>query len=82
MKLGELSIQGSEARVLAEVVLVDACLNLHETLQELKAFVDELSSGAAEQYLTQYKAVISRCVEKLAKLIGLLQLDSMSVVER
>jgi hypothetical protein len=72
MKLGELCIDGSEAQILVEVVLVDACLDLNEKLQEWKAVMDELLD-LAEEYLAQYDAIISRCLDRLAKLIGLLR---------
>ena len=75
MKLGELFIGGSEARILVEMVLVDACLDLNEKIQEWKSVVDGLLEGAGEQYLVQDDALICRCLDKLAKLIGLLQLD-------
>lgn len=78
MKLGELSIDGSEARILVEVVLVDACLDLNEMVQEWKVVMDEVLEAAEEQYLVQYDAVICRCLDRLAKLLGLLQLDGLS----
>ncbi|KAK5988149.1 hypothetical protein PT974_12289 [Cladobotryum mycophilum] len=73
MKLGKLSIDGSEARMLVEVVLVDACLDLNEKLQEWKHVMDESLEGAEEQC----DAVICRCLDKLAKLIGVLQFDGL-----
>lgn len=79
MKLGELSIHGSEARILVEVVLVDACSDLNEKLQDWKAVMDDLLDSAEEQHLVQYDAIVSRCLDRLAKLIGLLQLDGLSV---
>lgn len=77
MKLGELCIDGSEAQILVEVVLVDACLDLNEKLQEWKAVMDELLD-LAEEDLAQYDAIISRCLDRLAKLTGLLRLDGLS----
>ena len=75
MKLGELFIRGSEARILVEMVLVDACSDLNEKIQEWKLVVDRLLEEAGEQYLVQDDALLCRCLDKLAKLIGLLQLD-------
>ncbi|RYP29369.1 hypothetical protein DL767_006755 [Monosporascus sp. MG133] len=75
MKLGKLPIDGSEARLLVEVVLVDACLDLNEKIQEWKLVMDELLEVAEEQY----DEVICHCLDRLAKLIGLLQFHGLSV---
>lgn len=75
MKLGKMPIDGSEARLLVEVVLVDACLDLDEKMQEWKLVMDELLEGSEDQY----SEIICQCLDRLAKLIGLLQFDGLSL---
>lgn len=76
MKLGRLSIRGSEARMLVEVVLVDACLDLNEQIQEWKMAADE-SIDLAQVGKEPVDAIIEHCFERLAKLIGLLQFGGL-----
>ncbi|OAQ61132.1 hypothetical protein VFPPC_02142 [Pochonia chlamydosporia 170] len=71
MRLGKLAIVGAEARILGEVVLIDACLELHERMQEWKMAMDESLETVEEQY----DATICHSLDRLAKLIGLLQYD-------
>ncbi|OAA41282.1 hypothetical protein NOR_05360 [Metarhizium rileyi] len=71
MRLGSLPVVGGEARILGEVVLVDACLELHERMQEWKMAMDESMQCLEEQY----DALICHSLDRLAKLIGLLQYD-------
>nr|QSQ85914.1 hypothetical protein [Preussia typharum] len=78
MKLGEMPIEGTEGRLLVRVVLVDACLSLNEKIQDWKAVMEEALEVEDKQYLSQYNAVIGRCLDRLANLIGLLRLDSVS----
>ncbi|KOS22913.1 hypothetical protein ESCO_003940 [Escovopsis weberi] len=74
MSLGKLPLQGAEARMLIEVVLVEACLDLNERIQEWKLVVDELLEDERPQ---DQSDSISRCLDRLAKLIGLLQFDGL-----
>lgn len=71
MKLGSLAIVGAEARILGQVVLMDACVELHAKMQEWKLAIDE----SLEKVEEQDDAAICRCLDRLAKLIGLLQFD-------
>ncbi|KAM0255916.1 hypothetical protein ACHAQJ_005317 [Trichoderma viride] len=73
MKLGKLTLEGHEARILAEVILVDTCLELNEKIQEWRFVMDEASEIAEEQC----DAASSNCLDRLAKLIGLLQFDGL-----
>ncbi|KAL7929947.1 hypothetical protein V8C35DRAFT_314223 [Trichoderma chlorosporum] len=73
MKLGKLALEGNEARVLAEVILVDTCLELNEKIQEWRLVMDETSEFAGEQF----DASLANCLDRLAKLIGLLQFDGL-----
>ncbi|EGR53017.1 uncharacterized protein TRIREDRAFT_103121 [Trichoderma reesei QM6a] len=75
MKLGRLPLEGHEARILAEVILVDTCLELNEKIQEWRLVMDE----AAEATEEQCDATSLHCLDRLAKLIGLLQLDGLPV---
>jgi hypothetical protein len=77
MKLGRLPIGGSESRMLVEVVLVDACLDLNEQLQEWKMAADE-SIHLVQVDKEPVDAIIGHCFERLAKLIGLLQFGGLS----
>lgn len=77
MKLGGLSINDFEGRVLVKVALVDALLDLNEKIQEWKAMTDKLWEADDEQYLEHYDRVICRCLDRLANMIGLLQLDGV-----
>lgn len=81
MKLGGLSINESEGRLLIKLALVEACLDLNGKLEAWKIMTDESWDAADEQYLTHYNRVVDRCLDVLAKLIGLLQLDGL-IVER
>nr|QPI70972.1 hypothetical protein [Chaetomium cochliodes] len=77
MRLGRLPIDSSEARMLVEVVLVDASLDLNGQMQEWKVAVDgsmELVQGGREPVV----AVIGLCCDRLAKLIGLLQFGGLA----
>ncbi|KAL6895118.1 hypothetical protein GGI43DRAFT_386242 [Trichoderma evansii] len=74
MKLGRLKLENHEARVLGEVILVDTCLELNEKIQEWKFAIDE----AAEVTGEQCDAAPFNCLDRLAKLIGLLQFDRLS----
>ncbi|KAH7361341.1 hypothetical protein BKA66DRAFT_211103 [Pyrenochaeta sp. MPI-SDFR-AT-0127] len=78
MKLGEMLIDGLEGRLLVRVVLMDACLDLNKKIQEWKARMEESLDLEDQQYLAQYNAVIGRCLDRLANLIGLLRLDALS----
>jgi hypothetical protein len=78
MKFGHLSIDGSEAQMLAGVVLVDSCLDLNKALQGLKFIVDEVLESTSDPSFVQYKALIWRCLNRLARLTGQLQLDTSS----
>ncbi|KAF2092848.1 hypothetical protein NA57DRAFT_69595 [Rhizodiscina lignyota] len=79
MKFGELVISGLEGRMLVKVVLVDACLELNRKMEEWQAMMHEALEAEDEAYLAQYDTVIGRCLNRLVKLIGLLQLDGLSV---
>ncbi|KAF3074449.1 hypothetical protein CFAM422_003668 [Trichoderma lentiforme] len=76
MKLGKLTLEGNEARMLAEVILVDTCLELNGKIQEWRLVMDETSEFTEEQCDT----VSSNCLDRLAKLIGLLQFDGLPQV--
>ncbi|KAL5403313.1 hypothetical protein PMIN06_007945 [Paraphaeosphaeria minitans] len=78
MKLGEMPIDGLEGRLLVTVVLVDACLNLNEKIQRWKTVMEESLEVEDQQYLGHRNAVIDRCLDRLAKLIGLLLFDGLS----
>ncbi|TFB01501.1 hypothetical protein CCMA1212_006264 [Trichoderma ghanense] len=75
MKLGRLTLEGHEARILAEVILVDTCLELNEKIQEWRLVMDETAEATEEQC----DAASSNCLDRLAKLIGLLQFDGLPV---
>ncbi|KAL7811117.1 hypothetical protein V8C26DRAFT_409250 [Trichoderma gracile] len=75
MKLGRLPLEGHEARILAEVILVDTCLELNEKIQEWRLVMDETAEATEEQC----DAASLNCLDRLAKLIGLLQLDGLPV---
>ncbi|PTB62204.1 hypothetical protein BBK36DRAFT_1144998 [Trichoderma citrinoviride] len=75
MKLGRLTLEGHEARILAEVILVDTCLELNEKIQEWRLVMDEMAEATGEQC----DAASSNCLDRLAKLIGLLQFDGLPV---
>ncbi|KAL7815005.1 hypothetical protein V8C44DRAFT_29679 [Trichoderma aethiopicum] len=75
MKLGRLTLEGREARILAEVILVDTCLELNEKIQEWRLVMDETAEATEEQC----DAASSNCLDRLAKLIGLLQFDGLPV---
>lgn len=75
MKLGKLKLENHEARVLGEVILVDTCLELNEKIQEWKFAIDEAAEATGEQC----DAAPFTCLDRLAKLIGLLQFDRLSV---
>lgn len=74
MKLGKLKLENHEARILAEVILVDTCLELNEKIQEWKFAIEEAAETAGEQC----DAAPFNCLDRLAKLIGLLQFDKLS----
>jgi hypothetical protein len=76
MKLGRLPIGNYEAGMLVEVVLVDACLDLNEQLQEWKMAADE-STYLAQVGKEPVDVIIGPCFERLAKLIGLLQFGGL-----
>jgi hypothetical protein len=74
MRLGGLAIVGAEARILGQVVLIDACLELHERMQDWKLAMDESLETVEEPD----DAAIGHSLDRLAKLIGLLQYDGYS----
>lgn len=78
IRFGQFSIDRSEAQVLARVVLADKCLDLNEALQDLKVIVDEMLERTADSCFVQCKAVVGRCLNRLARLTGQLQLDTSS----
>uniref|UniRef100_A0A0B7KQW9 Uncharacterized protein n=1 Tax=Bionectria ochroleuca TaxID=29856 RepID=A0A0B7KQW9_BIOOC len=72
MRLGNLTLQGSEAQLLGQVALTDACLDLIEKLQEWKLTMDEKwEEGVHDE-------AINGCLDRLAKLTGLLQFGGMT----
>lgn len=72
MRLGNLTLQGSEAQLLGQVALTDACLDLIERLQEWKLAMDEKwEEGVHDEG-------INGCLDRLAKLTGLLQFGGMT----
>ena len=75
MRFGQLSIDRSEAQILAGVVLVDSCLDLNEALQDLKGIVDEVLERTSDPCFSQCRALIWRCLNRLARLTGQLQLS-------
>lgn len=75
MKLGKLTLEGHEAKILAEVILVDTCLELNERIEEWRLVIHETSDATEEQC----DAAASNCLDRLAKLIGLLQFDGLPV---
>ncbi|KAL7942005.1 hypothetical protein V8C42DRAFT_360427 [Trichoderma barbatum] len=75
MKLGKLTLEGHEARILAEVILVDTCLELNEKIQEWRFIMDDMLEFTEEQC----DVASSNCLDRLAKLIGLLQFDGLPV---
>lgn len=79
MRIGDVSLCGSEGQLLVRVALVDACLDLNDKIQDWKATTDELWEDTDEQYFEHHDRVITRCINKLAKLIGLLQLGGMTL---
>jgi tRNA A37 threonylcarbamoyltransferase TsaD len=54
---------------------VDACLDLNGQLQEWKLVMNEQYDPAEESF----DDIICNCLDRLAKLIGLLQFDGISV---
>lgn len=78
MRLGEMPIDGLDGRSLVRVVLVDACLELNEKIQEWKQVMEDPLAIGRQQDLTQYNAIIDRCQDRMANLIGLLRLDALS----
>lgn len=75
MRLGKLQLENHEARILAEVILVDTCLEINEKVQEWMFALDEAAEATGEQC----DAAPFNCLDRLAKLIGLLQFDKLSV---
>jgi hypothetical protein len=78
MKLGNMVVDGLEGRLLVRVVLVDACIELNEKIQRWKDTMEATLGAEDQQYLIQYNAFIGRCIDRVANLIGLLRLDSLS----
>ncbi|KAF2280360.1 uncharacterized protein EI97DRAFT_121211 [Westerdykella ornata] len=78
MKLGEMPIDGLEGRLLVRVVLVDACLSLNEKIQKWKTVMEGSLDIDDQPYVRHCNAVIGRCLDRLANLLGLLRFDSFS----
>ncbi|KAK7229876.1 hypothetical protein V2G26_002046 [Clonostachys chloroleuca] len=72
MRLGNLTLKGSEAQLLGQIALTDACLDLIEKLQEWKLAMDEKwEEGVHDE-------AMNGCLDRLAKLTGLLQFGGMT----
>lgn len=76
MKLGNLTLHGSEAQLLGQVVLMDACLDLTERLQEWKITLDEKWDETARDDM--HNEVLTKCLDRLAQLTGRLHFGAVS----
>ncbi|CAI6337015.1 unnamed protein product [Periconia digitata] len=78
MRFGEVHIEGPEGHLLIKLALVEACSHLNETIQIWKMTSDESLEAADQKHLVHYNdRVLGRCLDLLAKLIGLLRLDGL-----
>jgi hypothetical protein len=82
MTLGELTLKGPEARVLAEQLLADCLLHLDSALADLKGMVEDLLREdlhwEANSKLAACDALIVQTMNRLAKLVGQLRFDAGS----
>ena len=76
MKLGGLSINEVEGRLLVKLALIEACSDLSDKIQVWKVAAEESWEATEQAYRGHYNdQILGRCLELLAKLVGLLQLD-------